>query len=139
MRVLLDTNVVLDVLLQRGEWLADAEAIWQASIDGRLHACIGASSLTDIYYIIRRSAGRDVARTSIERCLTELTILPVDRSVLQQAHTLGGDDFEDALQIAIADRDGLDALVTRDLDGFTQSPVPVLTPQQLSQQLATPD
>lgn len=102
MRVLLDTNVVLDVLLQRGDWLADGEAIWQASIDGRLEACIGASSLTDIYYIIRRTAGHDVARASVERCLAELMILPVDRAVLQQAHVLGGDDFEDALQIAIA-------------------------------------
>ena len=85
MRVLLDTNVVLEVLLQRGEWLADAEAIWQASVDGRLQACIGASSLTDIYYIIRRTTGRDIARASVERCLTELMILPVDRAVLHQA------------------------------------------------------
>ena len=137
MRVLLDTNVVLDVLLQRGEWLADAETIWGASVDGRLQACIGASSLTDIYYIIGRTAGRDIARASVERCLAELTILPVDRAVLQEAHAMDGDDFEDALQMAIADRDALDALVTRDLDGFAQSSVPVLTPQQLSQQLPT--
>ena len=53
-RVLLDTNVVLDVLLRRGEWLADAEAVWQAAANGRLTACITASSLTDVYYISRR-------------------------------------------------------------------------------------
>ena len=51
MKVLLDTNVILDVLLRQGQWLAEAEVVWQASTDGRLESCATASSLTDIYYI----------------------------------------------------------------------------------------
>ena len=75
MKVLLDTNVVLDVLLQRGPWMARAEAIWQASIHGRLESCITASSLTDIYYISRRLVGEQAARETVQKCLDVLTTL----------------------------------------------------------------
>jgi|GEM_PF-4363418 len=57
-KVLLDTNVVLDVLLERGGWPAEASVLWQASADGRLGSCVTASSLTDTYYISRRLKGK---------------------------------------------------------------------------------
>jgi predicted nucleic acid-binding protein len=50
MKVLLDTNVVLDLMLERDPWRAEAEAIAQASADGHLHAHVCASSITDIFY-----------------------------------------------------------------------------------------
>jgi predicted nucleic acid-binding protein len=59
MKLLLDTNIVLDMLLGRGPWLAAASMIWQAGLDGRLTSYITASSLTDIYYIVRKTAGAD--------------------------------------------------------------------------------
>jgi len=134
-KVLLDTNVVLDVLLQRGPWLAGAEAIWQASIDGRLESCITASSLTDIYYISRRLVGEQAARETVRKCLDVLTILTVDKETLEQAHALAVADFEDALQISAAQRNGLNALVTRDPNDFTACPIPVLSPTELAAQL----
>jgi predicted nucleic acid-binding protein len=131
MRVLLDTNVVLDVLLQRGEWLAGAQAIWQASIDGGLESCITASSLTDIYYISRRLVGAQAARHTVRTCLDSLSIMTVDKETLEQAYALPVNDFEDALQMAAAVRNGLTALVSRDPSGFSGSPVPVLSPAEL--------
>ena len=100
MRVLLDTNVVLDVLLRRGEWLSDAETIWQAGIDGRLICCMTASSLTDIYYIARRLASVSTARQVVLQCLDCLELLTVDQEILEAAYGLETTDFEDALQIA---------------------------------------
>ena len=138
MRVLLDTNVVLDVLLERGEWLEAADAIWTACDEGRIEACLSASCLTDVYYIARRMVGRDRASDFVAKCLGRLTILSVDRAALEKAHALGG-DFEDALQIVISDREGVVALVTRDADGFTRSTVPVLTPQELREWLPATD
>src|SRR5260370_42494702 len=107
MKVLLDTNVVLDVLLQRGQWLAEAEAIWQASMDGRLVPCISASSLTDIYYISRRLVGREQARQAVRQCLDVLVILSTDSDTLEQAYAFQANDFEDGLQIASAARNGI--------------------------------
>lgn len=131
MKVLLDTNVVLDVLLKRAPWLDDAEEIWQAGSDGRLECHVGASALTDIYYISRRMVGPDSARDVVRECLDSLEILPVDKLTLEDAHSLAGSDFEDALQIASAVRNGVDAIVTRDSSGFGSSPVEVLSPPEL--------
>lgn len=135
MRFLLDTNVVLDLLLQRGEWLADADRIWQANAEGQLVACITASALTDIYYVSRRLAGQLRARDAVRACLDALTILSVDQEALAAAFARGGSDFEDDLQIACAERYSVDAIVTRDLDGFAGSSSLLLSPARLIAQL----
>lgn len=135
MKVLLDTNVVLDVLLRRGEWLAEAEAIWQASLDGSLESCITASSLTDIYYIGRRLVGDQAAREAVRKCLDVLTVVPVDEETLEAAYALSAGDFEDALQIASAMRNDVEAIVTRDPDDFISAPVRVLSPTELAASL----
>jgi len=57
-RVLLDTNVVLDALLERAPWVAEAKAIWEAHLGYRIAAHITATSLTDIFYVSRRLVGR---------------------------------------------------------------------------------
>jgi predicted nucleic acid-binding protein len=128
MKVLLDVNIVLDVLLQRQPWLADAEAIWDAASDGRLNCCLCGSSLTDIFYIARKLVGQDPAREIVRKCLDNLTILTVDHRALEDAHARPEGDFEDAMQIAVAIHAGVDAIVTRDLTGFANSPVPVWSP-----------
>lgn len=137
MRVLLDTNVVLDVLLQRGQWVAEAERIWQASAAGELIVAATASALTDVYYVSRRLAGSRRAREIIRACLDTLSILPVDEAILNSAFARNGDDFEDDVQIVAAQSNGLDAIVTRDASGFSGSSTPVLSPGQLVARLAT--
>ena len=139
MRILLDTNVLLDVLLKRGDWLANAETIWQAGIDGRLAGCVTASSVTDIYYISRRLVSMQAARRVVRQCLDCLDILSVDNEILEHAYALANDDFEDALQIAAATRDNLDAIVTRDPNGFSASPINVLSPAELITRLQISD
>jgi predicted nucleic acid-binding protein len=138
LRVLLDTNVVLDVLLRRSPWLTEAESIWQASQDGRLETCITASALIDIYYITRKLVGGTQARQVVRDCLDALTILPVDEAALEQAYETGTADLEDALQIACAARASLDAIITRDPAGFAGSPIAVLSPTELTTRLAPP-
>ena len=56
MHVLFDTSVVLDVLLRREPWRVESSAVWHAIDDGRINGWLTASSLTDIYYIVRRSS-----------------------------------------------------------------------------------
>jgi predicted nucleic acid-binding protein len=139
MKVLLDTNVILDVLLQRGPWLAEAAAVWQASREGRLECCLTASALTDVYYICRKLVGPEAARQVVRTCLDELTLLPVDRAALEHAFALPILDLEDALQVACAARDQLTALVTRDQGGFAGSTVPIWSPAELIAQLTPPE
>lgn len=131
MKVLLDTNVVLDVLLPRGQWLAEAEGIWQANLDGHLLGYVTASSLTDIYYITRRLTSSATARQVVRLCLDSLEVLTVDRGSLEAAYAIADTDFEDSLQVVSAARHGLDAIVTRDPAGFANAPINILSPGEL--------
>lgn len=135
MHILFDINVVLDVLLDRKPWVTEATAVWQANDEGRIVGYILASAMTDIFYIARRLAGLEIAHTTVRTCLEAFEICTVDRQTLEQAETLPGNDFEDNLQIACASIAGIDAIVTRDKDGFKAATIPVWTPAELLAQL----
>jgi predicted nucleic acid-binding protein len=130
-RVLFDTNVVLDVLLNRLPWVTDSAAVWQASDEGRIIGHIVASTLTDIFYVIRRQAGAAAAQAAVQICLRAFEICPVDRQAVVDAVALSGNDFEDNLQIACAARANLDAIVTRNKQDFQASTIGLVTPSEL--------
>jgi predicted nucleic acid-binding protein len=132
MRVLLDTNVVLDVLLNRSPWVAEAKAIWQANDEGQMTGYITATTITDIFYVARRMAGLNIARTAVQTCLTAFEICNVDRPTLERASMLMDGDFEDNLQIACAEAYGLEAIVTRDPAGFHATNIPILSPAEIA-------
>lgn len=67
LRVMLDTNVALDWLLDRTPWADEALPIWQARDSGRLMTYIPASVLTDIFYIARRQVGTVAALAGVDR------------------------------------------------------------------------
>jgi predicted nucleic acid-binding protein len=129
-RVLLDTNILLDVLLLREPWIRQASAIWQANDDGKIVCYVNASTITDVYYIARRAAGSDAAQEAVDPCLKSFEICTVDRKALEQALQLPGNDFEDNLQIVCAATSGLEAIVTRDHSGFQAATIPVLSPDE---------
>lgn len=135
MRILVDTNVILDVLLNRDPWVAQSSAVWQANDEGRIVGYITACAVADIFYIARRLTTLETARVAVSICLEAFEVCAVDKQTLEQAEALPGSDFEDNLQIACASLAGLDAIVTRDKSGFQIAATPVLTPAELLKQL----
>ncbi|MBD2328237.1 PIN domain-containing protein [Alkalinema sp. FACHB-956] len=136
MRVLIDTNIVLDFLLQREPFFQDAELLFQAIDVEEVVAYVTATTLTDIFYISRRhTQSIEQARQAVSETLAAMMICPVDRVVLESALNSGLPDFEDAVQIFSAVAQGLEAIVTRDAQGFLSSPIPVLSIQDLLQQV----
>ncbi len=95
MIVLLDLNVVLDALLGREPWRAEADAIWGANRDGRIDARISAAALPTLFYVIRKQVDLGRAHIAVMNCLRSLGFVPVDRATLEMAATLIGSDFED--------------------------------------------
>lgn len=138
-RALLDTNVILDALLDRDPWAAEARAIFEAHGLDRVAAYVTASSLTDIFYVSRKLVSRERAWKVIQVCVDQLAILPVSSAELRAALVGPGTDLEDNLQIACAVAHGLDAIVTRDPKGFVGSPVAVLSPADLLSRLPKAD
>ena len=140
MRVLIDTNIVLDFLLLREPFFQDAEMLFQAIDTGQIIGYVTATTLTDIFYISRKhTRSIEQARQAVLETLTAMAICPIDRDVLESAFNSGLADFEDAVQIFSAVAQELDAILTRDAKGFLSSPVPVLSIQKLLGQLGNQD
>jgi predicted nucleic acid-binding protein len=137
-RVLVDTNVVLDALLAREPWASEAQPVYTARDDSRVELCLLASTVTDVFYIVRKQAGREKARDSVATCLQVYTILAVSREVIERALARMGVDFEDDVQIAAADMEQLAYLMTRNVTDFATSPIPALTPPELATLLQAP-
>jgi predicted nucleic acid-binding protein len=137
-RVLIDTNIVLDFLLQREPFFQDTELLFQAIEAEQIISYVTATTLTDIFYISRKhTRSVEQARQAVSETLTAMVICPIDRAVLESAFNSGLVDFEDAVQIFGAVAQGLDAILTRDSKGFLSSPIPVLSIQELLQRLGT--
>ncbi len=131
MRALLDTNILLDVLLNRVPWQAEADAILHASREGRLITVVSALTIANAFYVGRRSVGTEAARAGVRDCLAAFEVVALDRDLLEAADAWPGSDFEDNIQVESAIRAGVDCIVTRDPRGFAGSPISVLTPADL--------
>lgn len=136
MRVLFDTNVLLDALLAREPFVADAAFLLETVESGQVEGFMSATTVTDVHYLVaRQTRSTEVAIAAVTRLLALMEICAVDRGVLEQAIALGLTDFEDAVQVAAAIKLGLEAIVTRDVDGFTGSPILVLSPKDMRNRL----
>lgn len=131
MRVLIDTNVVLDFLQEREPFVENAARLFERIDAGEIEGFIAATTVTNIYYIVRKAAGRVVAQDAIEQILSDLNICAVDLELLEQALALNFEDFEDAVQYACAIVHRVDAIVTRDRFGFVNAEIPIVLPEDL--------
>lgn len=128
MRLLIDTNVVLDLLLNRQPFARDAFTLWQTCDEGHFERFVSAITPINVFYIARKLNGQAVARQIVTDLLTSTRIAPVDGAALHAALALPVDDFEDATQIAAAMAISADAIITRNLKDFAHSPVAAMTP-----------
>ena len=126
MRVLVDTNVILDALLEREPFVADARALLEAIRLERVTGYVTATTLTDIFYIVRRGTRSNKQARAASRTLALMEICEVNRSRLEAAIASNLQDFEDAVQLACAMADQLEAIVTRNAQDFASATMPIL-------------
>ena len=131
-RILLDTNVVLDVLLDRQPHAAGSAAIWEAIESGTAEGMLAAHAVTTIHYLVRKELGTTKATRIISSILRVFRVAAVDGDVLQEALQLPFPDFEDAVTAAAARLADCECIVTRDPKGFRGSPVRALTPEAVT-------
>lgn len=129
-RVLLDVNLMLDVLLNRAPHADAASDVWTAVETGRVRGYLSAHAVTTIHYLNGKSVGQRKARETTEALLSVFEVAPVDEAVMRSALALGFKDFEDAVTAAAAQRSRCAALVTRNPADFRRSPVRVVTPRE---------
>lgn len=136
MKVLIDTNIVLDLLLEREPFVEAATVLFEMVETAQIQGYVAATTITNIFYIVRKAQGRETALEAVSRVLTGLRICAVNRLTVEQALTSNLKDFEDGIQFACAVLNQLDAIATRDTSDFSGVSLPVLTIAELQGQLS---
>ena len=135
MKVLIDTNVIIDILEHREPFFQDSYRLLQLGLQGQLDALMSAGAVTDVYYIINRSI-HDAGKAKEKILSLKALIIICDTTALDinTALTLNMPDFEDAVIAAIAKREKADYIVTRNEADYTDSPVPAISPNRFLKQ-----
>ena len=136
MKVLIDTNIVLDIALNRKPFVEHASLLWRLAENKVITACVSNTSITDIFYICRKHAGKDTARSFIADILDTFSLADIDKQGFRDALHSEITDYEDAVQYVICTRNGCDALITRNKADYGNK-VNVLDPAELIEHLKT--
>jgi len=130
MKVLIDTNVILDALLMRDQWAATAQELLRIAAMDKVRGCVTASQTTDIFYILCRQGASEATGKAVIKTLTEsVKVLDVTYADVQNALVSDMSDYEDGLLAHCAKRQKVEYVITRNEKDFAQSPVPALSPQ----------
>ena len=123
LKLLLDTNVILDVVLARAPWDVEAVLLLEAISRGRAAGFVAGHAVTTVHYVVERAKGRAAAVTAVSDLLQLVDVVPLDAADFQRALSFGLRDYEDAVQAAACLRIGADVLVTRNARDFKGAPV----------------
>ena len=130
MRVLIDTCVLIDGFHNREPFAEYAQTLLFAMERRYITGCVTASSLTDLYYVSRRwTHDNNKARKVVDWVLRGMEVMDTTAEDCRRALMSGRVDFEDSVMIEVAMRERMDAIVTRNVRDFEDSPIPVYTPQ----------
>jgi predicted nucleic acid-binding protein len=130
MRVLLDTDVILDVIAARLPFTEQAAELLDLSEQGVFEGYISALTPLNVFYVARKAKSPSDLREAVKELLRVVKVCPLNDSVLDAAFALPFKDYEDAVQHCCATAEGLEAIVTRTVRDFKNSTLPVFTPTE---------
>lgn len=128
MKVLLDTNVILDFLLRREIFFKEAKEIILLVNEQKVQGFLCPTTITTIYYFMRKSFSEDECLARLKQILSFFEVTKVDKDTLLQSIENSSGDFEDSVIYTSAKN--IDIIVTRDRSGFKKSTKKVLTPDE---------
>jgi predicted nucleic acid-binding protein len=131
MKVLFDTNVVLDALLGREPIAMNVARLLARVERGQLTALVCATTVTTVFYLAVKAAGRERARALVGELIQLLDVAPVNRATIEAALESGGADFEDDVIVESARACGAEVIVTRDTAGFRHGQCRAMAPEEL--------
>ncbi len=138
MRVFLDTNILLDVLLNRPGLAEESTAVILRCEALGAEMLVAWHGLATAYYLLKRGRSEAEALVEVDKILNWARIAETSDADARRARQLGFGDFEDALQAAAAEASRADRIITRNMTDFTRSTVPALDPSSFLQQHPVP-
>lgn len=131
MVLLIDTNIVLDVLLNRPEFVKASSMIWKLCETEQAKGYISTLTYANMMYVMRKQLPPDQIAEVFRKINLIFEFADFSRSVLESAANMKWKDFEDAVQSATAESVHADYIITRNLKDFTRSKVMAFTPTEL--------
>lgn len=130
MRILIDTNILIDVIARREPFFADALKIFELCQQEIVDGTIAAHSVVNMAYILRKQFTPDELRQILLRLCKIFQVEAIDLGKLIAAlSNRDFSDFEDCLQTQCALNARADYIVTRNVKDFAASEVPAVTPE----------
>jgi predicted nucleic acid-binding protein len=137
MRVLLDTDVVIDFLMAREPFAQRARQIFELNAQRKIQCYIASITPLNVFYIARKSLSIENRLKIIRQLLLQVEVTAIGHEILLKAFDFGFSDYEDAVQYACAEADGVEAIVTRNVDDYKNAKLPVFTPNDFLQHLTS--
>lgn len=135
MKILIDTNVVLDMLLNRAPFSINAYQIFLMSYNRKIEGFISSTSATDIFYLANRTLkNKDTVYELFSDLQQILKFATVDETTIIQALQKRWKDFEDCVQKVCEIQNNCDYIITRNVKDFSNSQISVLLPEEFLQQ-----
>ena len=129
MRILIDTNIIMDILQKREPFFADSYRALRKAMESDAECLISASAATDIFYMLRKALGSaQQAKEQIEQLAQLVSFADVQGMDIHTALMRAMPDFEDAVVDAVAERNGASYILTRNIKDFAGSVVPAILP-----------
>jgi predicted nucleic-acid-binding protein len=129
MKVFLDTNIILDFLEQRGDHTLYAATIFQLGIDKEIDLFVTDLSIVNVVYILRKTFGKQRMYEILQVLRKFVTVIDIGEEVIDEAIAMKGKDFEDVVQFMAAKKKSMECIITRNKKDFSESRVPVYTPE----------
>lgn len=128
-RVLFDTNVILDLLLERHPFFPGSAAALNLASQGRVHGFVAAHAVTTLFFILARKGNPERARNIMAELLKTLSVAQVSEKVVRAALSSKIKDFEDAVTHFAALEERVAMIVSRNIKDFSKSDIPVVLPE----------
>ncbi len=135
MKVLIDTNIILDVLCNRKEFVKDSLNVFKYCEANQITGCISALSIPNIVYIMRKELDADRIKEILTTLTSLFAVIDLRETDLLRAADLEFSDYEDALQSVCASRAKANYIVTRNIKDFKNSAVPAVKPSELFERM----
>lgn len=134
-KVLIDTNIVLDIALERQEFKKQAQNVTRLLYDKNIPMAVTATTVTDIYYLIKKQGGHDEAIEFLVNFFDYCDIAGVTKTSILNALHSERNDFEDAVQIETAKQNEINIVITRNKKDFEDSGLEVYTAYEYVKEL----
>lgn len=138
MKILVDTNILLDVLAEREPFYLFSARIWSLIQEELIEGYISAISVNNLFYIIRKLKGQKPAELFVDHVLNDFGVIDLTGNILKQARTVSKKDFEDLIQYFSALHEGCDIILTRNKRDFPATGIALMSPQELLRKLKNP-